>query len=229
MSDALAVRYLQNVLTLGPNDDAETIVRRRREYVHSTDVFVADLADDGAEQVDLGTVFMRQLLAIRRDFWTLQDVDLAGRLSALRNVNHVATATAATRLGQVAAQRDAIRQLPAQPGVHPAFVRSFAEVLIAPASDANQLREREHRFMRPEQNPNYEVSRRAIQGTAHLIRQHHPALFALEEAWLTELLEYNPIEETEHESANQVLGCAMLIGLGLTLLAILGIIGWIFR
>ena len=101
-------------------------------------------------------------------------------------------------------------------------------VLKTPA-EANRLREREYRWMRPPvDGGRYESARRAIQGTTRLIREQYPAVFGLEETWLTEVLEYNPVDEQKNETSDSALGCGFLIGIGLVIFTIYQIVSWIF-
>ena len=234
MNDSRESAYLQHVLALDPQSESEAILQRRRDFLQPADVVVAELAHDdlgGGELPggDLRTQMLHRLNGVRREFWSLPPELLERELSSLLSVAHPETTAAARRLRQVAGQRETIDRLLKEPSVHPAFVRSLAAVLVAPPAEANRLREREHRWMRPEQNPQFDTSRRAIQGTANFVRVNYPQVFLLEEAWLTELLEYNPVEETEDESGNTLFGFLMLAGLGATLFIIVAIIGLIFK
>ena len=220
--------YLQEVLALDPRTDAEAILRRRREFLQPPEVVLAELTEEDSADGDLRTRLLQRLGAVRQAFWRLDADELAERLSSLQRAAHAEIATAADRLRQVAAQREAILRLSTDPVLHPAFVKALREILIAPAAEANRLREREHRHMRPEQNEHYRSAWSAVQGTARVIRSRYPHVFALEEAWLTELIEYNPVEETADESANVRFGLAVLVGFVVTLAAIVGIVDWIF-
>lgn len=228
MTDDRDREYLQEVLALDPRSEAGTVLQKRREFLQPSDVVLARLSDGEHDAGDLRMRMLFRLANLRRKFWQLDGDDLERELSSLQNVAHAETVTAATRLQRVAAQRDDIRRLLADPAAHPALIQSLLEILIAPAVEANRLREYEHRCMRPEQNPQYESARRAVQGTAQVIRANYPEVYKLEEAWLIELIEYDPREETEDESANTVFGFVMLAGGGMTLFLLVAIVSWIF-
>ena len=228
MSDSRQRDYLRGVLALDPGSEAELILRRRREFLEPSDVIMAESVEDPSDDVDLRTRMRNRLNDLRRDFWNISDEQLAQRLPALQRVEHAETVAAAARLQQVAEHRQSLHRLYAEPGVQPAFVRALAEILIAPQAEANRLREREHRAMRPDQNKQYETAWRAAQTTARVIRSRYPQVFSLEEAWLTELIEYNPIKETENETANVIYGLMMLAGIGLTLYTSVRLVIWIF-
>lgn len=228
MNEAYQQDYLQKVLALDPRSMAEVILRQRREFLQLGDVFVAEFADDVGDDIDLRTRMLQRLNEVRREFWILDAKQLTLQLSCLQSVDHVETRTAAARLQQVAVHRDSIRTLLTEPNVHPSFAKALARILVASPAEANRLREAEHRWMRPEQNARFEVARRAVQGTAHFIQANYPGVFELEEAWLTELLDYDPREELVNESGNVLLGLLMLAGAGLTLFTVVGIVAWIF-
>jgi len=225
--------YLRQVLALDPRSEAEVIMRWRREFLQPTDVLTAELADEDpdnrqAAEQSFQTRILKQLGDLRQDFWTLDDDQLVGRLSTLRAVPHLETAAATKRLQQVSSQRAAIRELQADPAVHPAFVTALATILVAPQAEANRLRDRELSWMRPEQNEHYEASRRAIQGTVSVIQSRYPQLFNLEEGWLTEVLEYDPTDETENEPAASLFGFLILFGFGVTVYVLIKCVLWIF-
>ena len=228
MSETLQRDYLRQILALDPGTEAEAILGRRREFLEPSDVIMAESVEDESDDVDLRTRMRNRLNELRRDFWSISDDELAQRLPALQGVEHAETVAAAARLQQVAEHRQSLHRLHAEPGVQSAFVKALAEILIAPQAEANRLREREHRAMRPDQNKQYETAWRAAQSTARLIRSRYPTLFKLEEAWLNELLEYNPIEETENETANVIYGLMVLAGIGLTLYISVRLVIWIF-
>jgi hypothetical protein len=228
MAELRETAYLQQVLALDPRADAALLVLRRREYLRPAAIIAAEFADDCGNNDDIRAQTLKRLNSVRRAFWRLGDDELVRQLSMLEHVPFADVAVAATRLQEVGRQRKAFQRFAAEPDIHPAFTKALCEILIAPVGEANRLREREHRSMRPEQTEHYASARWAVQQTAHVIRTRYPELFALEEAWLTELLEYNPIDETKHESANTLFGLAVLGVLGVTLLLIVGIVSWIF-
>ena len=228
MNDARGLAYLQEVLALDPAESAAELLSRRREFLQPEEVVQAEFADGAEGTTDFRTRLLLQLAALRRDFWLFRPAELKRRIEALESANHPEIAPAAARLAQVAAQRDSLFQLRAVPAAHPAFVLAFSQILIAPNAEANRLREREQAAMRPEQNPQYEGARHAIQVTARMVAQYYPALFELEEGWLTELIEYNPVEETRDSNTNALLGLSLLVLVGGTLFTIVILLMWVF-
>jgi hypothetical protein len=95
-------------------------------------------------------------------------------------------------------------------------------------SEANRLREHEQRWMRPSTNEHYRGARNAIQSTVRVIRASYPGVYALEDAWLTEILEYNPEEEVENETTSAFLGCSFLLFVALMFYAMFLVVRWIF-
>jgi hypothetical protein len=228
MNDARQAAYLEQVLSLDPRTEAAEALRLRREFLQPTDVFQAELAggeDDGAASRSHAADRLRR---VRRAFWKLGDEELFRELDFLQSAPHVELATAADRLRRVATQREAIRRLSGESAAHPVFMKSFTNILVAPMAEANRLREWEHRCMRPEQNEHYESAQTGVQETARLIRRKYPDVFALEEAWLTELLEYNPLDETEDETAQGQLGLLVAGLFVFTVFIVIGIVAWIF-
>ena len=226
MNETLQRDYLQQVLVLDARSQAEEILRRRREFLQSEDVIVAALSGDDDDAADLRTRLLERLYEVRRDFWRIDVRELSWRLNALRSVSQAETAAAATRLQQVAAHHDAFRQLLAAPNLNQSFVQALAAILVASASEANRLREREHSRMRPERSPDFRAALLAIQGTVRFIQLNHPDVFEMEETWLTELLEYDPNQEVDGHVS--LFGLLMLAGCGLTLLTNIVIVVWVF-
>lgn len=217
MTESRDTLYLREVLALDPVAEAARILRLRHNYRERSTAVVAEsiLADE-----DLRTRSVRILNTARRDFWTLSEEALAHQLAIVQNAGPPETVAAATRLGRVAAERASLAQLRSTPEAHPAFVEKLSQVLLSPISEANQLREREKRWMQPSANPNYRAARSSIQSTVRVIRSRFPRLFMLEEAWLTELLEYDPDEEVEDKQAQDLLAVCY-VGAFLLLLFVL--------
>lgn len=224
MTETRTREYLQQVLTLDPQGDAADIVRLRRNYLAGADWIEADLADD----VDPRTQSLLQLNKVRQSFWRLPVNDLIAQLNVLVRSPYPDVVSAALRLAQVAQQRDALRALGQHPHVHPEFIKALAVIFVAPPAEANRLRERELSWMRPEQNQHFDTARRGVQGTANVIRTTFPGVFALESAWLTEILEYRPSDEMLNQDSNWLFGVgAMMLCVG-TIAAIVLIIKGIF-
>jgi hypothetical protein len=228
MSDSRGRAFLQKALALDPTESAPELLAARREFLHPDEVVQAEFAGGTLGTSDFRTRQLLQLATVRRNFWTFHAWELKRRLEDLQAANHPEIAPAVARLTQVATQRETLFQLHKVPAAHPAFVLALSQILIAPAAEANRLRERELSYMRPEQNPQYEGARQAVQVTARMIAQYYPALFELEEGWLTEILEYNPKEETRDSDSNAILGLSVLaLGAG-TVVAFIMILMWVF-
>lgn len=227
MDEAAIATYLREVLALDPRDDAEQILAIRHSFLRPDGVVSAVLADD-SEPDDVRSRLLARLNAIRRDFWQLSDAELAQRLTALQQVSQPEIVAAAARLQQVAQLRGDLRALAADRETHPTFVRALGQILIAPAAEANSLREHEQSWMRPEQNPEFLTARYVIFRTLQRMRDQYPRLFALEEAWLTELLQFDPIEETENHAALTVAGLAIIVSALVALVACVILVARIF-
>ncbi|MEQ8785232.1 MAG: hypothetical protein RIC55_03000 [Pirellulaceae bacterium] len=228
MSESGREAYLQHVLSLDARTEPEAALQMRREHLQPAGVIQAELAEGDDDDAAPRARMLVRLQNVRRDFWRLGDETLSRELAALQNAAHVDVATAAARLRQAADQRQAVKDLTAEAAAHPVFMKALTEILVAPASEANRLREREHRCMRPEQNEHYETARRGVQDTARLIRNKYPGVFALEEAWLSELLQYNPLDETEDEAGYMQVGLAAGGLFVLIVFVVIGIVAWIF-
>jgi hypothetical protein len=226
MSESREAAYLRQVLALDPNDDAVAMLRLRRDFLQPSDIVVAHVIDD--DDVDLRLRMLRILADVRLEFWTMPGDQLLRQLAALTSSGHAETAAAASRLQQVAVQRAALIKLRSDDRAHRAFVDTLTQVLLSTASEANRLREREQRWMRPSTNPNYNRARYAIQAAVRVIHANYPEVFALEEAWLSELLEYNPEAEVESQGMQQAFGIAVLALVVGTLLIMFAIVAWIF-
>ena len=201
MSDSRESRYLENVLALDPQDDAAQILQLRREFVQPAEVVMAEIAyDDGTT---LRARMQRRINELRQEFWRLDDAALQSRLEVIERAAGPETAIAAARLREVAQQRHDLQKLRNHHWSDDRFVDILMQIVIATPAEANRLREREYRWMRPPvDGGRYESARRAIQGTTRLIREQYPAVFGLEETWLTEVLEYNPVDEQKHETSD---------------------------
>jgi hypothetical protein len=226
MVESRETLYLRQVLALVPHDEAEAILRLRRDFLEPSDLVVAHVIDD--DDIDARSRMLRLLADVRLDFWTMPAEQLQRQLTALQRAGNAETAAAAARLQHVAAERPALLKLRADPHVHPAFIETLTRVFLSPAADANRLREREQRWMRPSTNTNYKRARHTIQATVRVIRASYPGVFALEEAWLSELLEYNPEEEVESEGRQQLFGCLLMVLVMLALFAMYAIVRGIF-
>ena len=225
--DSRASRYLQNVLALDPQDNAAGMLQLRRDFLEPAEIVMAETADDDGKT--FRTRMQRRVNELRRHFWRLENEDLHRRLEMLERAATPETAIAAARLKEVARQRDDLRKLRVHHWSDDRFVDILMKILIAPPVEANRLREREYRWMRtPVDSGRYESARLAIQGTTRLIRAQYPAIFELEETWLTEILEYNPVDEQKNETSDTVLGCGVLLGIALVIFTIYQIVTWIF-
>jgi hypothetical protein len=221
-----ATRYLGQVLELEPAQAAEEMLRLRREYLLPDGVVLAEL--NGGSDDDFRIQLLKRLQSIRSNFWRLDPGELTRQLDSLHNVQVPEIALAARRLRQVAGQIGALRQLRSDPGASGTFVRALTEVLIAPSAIANQIRDREQGWMRPEQNVHHAAARQAIAGTIHHIRSHYPGVYALEETWLNELATYNPEDEAIPEASNILFGIAFIGFAIVTIVSTVGIVKWIF-
>lgn len=228
MSDATASDYLARQFELDPLQDAALMLQRRRWRLDEGAVLLAEVVDQQREPVDDRTRLRQQLNKLRRDFWTLPAEELTHQLHTIRQAGFAETATAAAHLARVVKQRDAVRQIQTDQRLHPSFAQALARIVTAPAAEANQLREREHRWMRPEQNASWHKAQLAIQRSVRLIRTHYPGVYALEDAWFGELLQYNPAEEKDNDAVDSLVGLLMMFEFGLTIYLIYFIITWIF-
>lgn len=227
MSDARMLNYLRECLSLDPRSEAAAILAVRRGYLAPQEPLEAQLADDG-EPTDPRTQALEHLQSLRQRFWSAPVGELQRRLEALAKVPFADVATAAARLREVVAQRETLRQLQHDPRIHPAFMKALAEIVIAAPTKANRLREQQLRWMRPEQNPGFQSALTAMRNTAQLLQHSYPAVFALEEGWLTEILTYDPIEETLNVSAYNLLGLGMVVIAVVALVGTVQIVVWIF-
>lgn len=227
MVDDPRTAYLRRVLSLDPRDAADDIIAARNAFLRPDAVIVAATVHEDTLS-DRRDWLHTRLASIRRDFWQLSEEHLTQQLTWLLQSGQPEIVAPAARLGQVAQHRAAIAALIADPYAHPTFVKAFSQILVSSAAEANRLREREHGWMRPEQNLQYQAAKTSIQHTIQRIRQQHPQLFAIEEAWLSEMLQFNPSEETENHFAMAVLGAGMLLSVGFTILAMIALVLWIF-
>jgi hypothetical protein len=226
MSESRATAYLTRVLALAPDDDAAEMLRARAEYLSPDDPIVAVVAGESAE--DFRTRLLHRLHDLRRNFWQYDETELQWQLEQLQSIGSPDVAIAAQRLLLVAQQRSVLNQLRSDPSIHPAFVASLVEILVAPHTDANQIRDREQGWMRPERNPQHHAARLQIVAAVHAIRTRYPSVFALEESWLTELLAYNPEDEKEDEATNTTVGYG-LVGFAIIALFLLTMfVLWLF-
>jgi hypothetical protein len=226
MSETREAVYLRQVLALDPQSDAAEMLRLRRDYLQPSDVVMAHIIDD--DDVDLRLRMLRLLADVRLEFWTMPADHLLRQLAALTSSGHAETAAAATRLLQIAQQRASLIKLRSDTRAHRAFVDTLTQVLLSTASEANRQREREQRWMRPSTNANYKRARYAIQATVRVIQANYPEVFALEEAWLSELLEYNPEAEVESEGAQQAFGLLVFLLLGVMILLMYTVVRGVF-
>jgi hypothetical protein len=227
MSDPAGAAYLREVLDLDADDSAAEIIRRRSQFLRGEpSILEAEAATE--VQCDLETLLRRRLRTLRQQFWTLPAEDLSRQLDQLQQVKHPATATAARHLARVVPHREALALLRWHPEANQKFIEAFQRVLVAPAAEASAVREQQLCWMRPEQNPSYAHAQVAIHTTVRMIQRDSAELFALESGWLTELLQFNPTEEQENESANQAVGCGVLLMAVGTLALIQQMVRWIF-
>jgi hypothetical protein len=226
VSDVSPGDYLRQVLALDPSEDASEMLRQRQGYLEPDDVLVAAVADE--ESNAFRARVLARLEMVRQEFWRLKEADLQQHLGALQAVDLPEVVIAAQRLSQVAKERSALLQLREDRRVNPKFASTLAQILVSSVTTANLLREREHSWMRPEQNPQHAGARHAIVSSAHAIGAHYPGVFALEETWLNELLAYNPDEEREDESSNTLFGLATIAYAVVLLVVNIGIVQWIF-
>jgi len=160
---------------------------------------------------------LQRLLSFLRSTLSLNPNEHASDISA-----------SATRLQDVMAVRDKIMKLAREPFTSEHFFKEFCRTLVSSPSTANEIRESQLRWMRPENNPAYYNAMVAIKANAAGIRDHAPEIFELESNWLNEILEFDSNVELEDEGSNTLLGCALMITI-VFLLGALGKVGaWIF-
>ena len=227
MASAETREYLRTVLSLDVDVSADTIIRRRAEFLQGEPALLeAEAAGD--DDCELETIFRRRLRQLRGEFWNLPTEKLNQQLEQLQQVKHPPTVTAARHLARVAPHREALARLNSQPKANHVFLDALKRVLIAPAAEASAVREKQLGWMRPEQNAYHARARLAIQQTIKIIRRESPEVFELEANWLTELAQFNPVEEKENDLADQVVGVGLLVMAIGTIYVIYCIVLWIF-
>ncbi len=228
MADPLATSYLKEVLQLDPALDAKRIIARRRMFLDSSDVVVAAAVGSDGNDSDFRATMTARLNALRAEFWSLDDETLSRRLSQLRQVALPDIAASAARLEQVAALRPQVMRMRPGPALHPHFLDTFKRVLIAPPAEAAQLREAEYRFLCPDLNPDYVWAIQHVRKSVRWIRLNFPQVFQLEEAWLTELLEYRVVDE-EELSVSKIFLLTFLVAASVATIGLnIAMLQWIF-
>ena len=230
MNDDASLAYLRQVLAFDPRTEAAAIVRTRANFLslRESGIVVAESAENEGRAPSLQERMRQQLNELRDNFWQLPEAELLERLESVRRVGHAETASVAGRLIEVARLRPALRELRNHYGIEPAFVNTFVAILLAPAGEANRLREREHGWLRPTQNKHYQHARHKVQNSIRIIHARFPKLYQLEHSWLTELLEYNPYLEVKESNSRVAMnafgGVLFLVWIFLTF----KIVVWVF-
>ena len=200
---------LQSVLHLNPIHESQTILKKLSFYVDHPQVLPAEIVDQGHDELTLAQIKLNQL---RGRIWDLhfdQNELLAG-LEQLQQSGFAGISTTARKLQQVAQVRQEVVNL-RHKQISPLFFQAFCSVLIADGATANRIREAQQRHMRPERNEHYLSACNAIQSSVSMIRHSAPYAYRIEESWLNEILQYNPVEEQDSESQNQSFGCLFMI------------------
>lgn len=207
------------------NDAGQLLVRRRTflnpDLVIATSNEVAD-AEDRSQQ-------LAKLQMLRQQFWQLDESQLMGQLQQLSQVPHAEIVVESRRLLAVAQTRPLLAQLPGDPFVDTRFARILVGILLAPASEASRLRARDFSWMRPELNPHYQKAAQQMKLGASMIQQRYPAIFALEDAWLMEILEYNPVTETNDNASDSVFVLIFLVMFVAAIAGVIAIIRGLFQ
>ncbi|WP_153558030.1 hypothetical protein [Roseimaritima sediminicola] len=207
-------QYLQTMLRMQPTVEADAMLVRRRQYLASR-----ALADDEVLAVQLDDQSLRpqmlQALAeIRHHFWTLPAYQMHQDLKQLATARHPEVAAGAGRLIAVSEQREAFARLAQDEAVHPAFAESLQKIVVATPAQANRLRERQFGFIRPSRNPQYLQAQQAIQASIRRLMQAYPGIYALEQTWLNELVNYDPqwdiVRDGENNGFDTIAGLIVL-------------------
>lgn len=231
-------RYLLHQFDCDPTSETDWIFIRRQDFLARGNQVEADEADAGVVEAEMDdddglslpprTALRLQLNELRQYFWQMPIDQLQARLAGLQSCKLADISMAAARLQRVAEHRESLLRLPTDPGIHRSFSQSFLEIVIAPIGEAQVLKDQLHRWMRAEQNPHYEEARRHIQWSVHNLHEQFSNVFALEQQWLQELKEFDPVEETLGQGMRIFCGACILVLLLITVVGCVLALKWIF-
>jgi hypothetical protein len=208
LPDEHQVAFLRNMLAANPQDDARKILRQRAMYLENPDIVLAEVIDD--ESYDPRVRAQMMLNEVRDEFWTMDQQRLYFKLRLLSQSGFADIVAATRKLEALAAQRESLMGLPQSYVLDLNFYTAFCRVLTASPAEANQIREQQLRWMRPENNPAYLTANHAIKHTAGIICNLLPAVYQIEASWLNEILDFDPAHEMEDQSYHSMLGFGLL-------------------
>ncbi|QEG22787.1 hypothetical protein [Mariniblastus fucicola] len=215
--------FLRSTLVLNPNERANEILNERRKFVNFDGVIEADLVE--VDQDKLHEEMRAKLEAVRQSFWRQDSESLQSALNQLMACRIPAISAAATRLQSVLGKKDQLMQLTGESFTNDHFFKEFCRVLVSSPSEANEIREAQLRWMRPESNPeSYVNAIKSFKKNVYGIYEKAPEIYELESNWLNEILDFDSSLELEDEGSNMFLGCAFMITI-IVLIGALGIVG----
>lgn len=221
-SDDRVGAYLQRVLVMDASSDAAEMLRNRGAFLDGHDDYLF-------EPSELQRVEIAELLdQLRADFWQLAGRDLATQLSRITRSPFPDLVVMGEQLQRVAEVRGQLQTLSKDERLHPAFRKAILSTVIAKPTEANALREATFEHMRPYRNADYEVAYNSIQAGLRYIREHYRGVLKLESAWFRELRAYQPRWDLPDEGRDTSFGYAVMAVIGMTVIGIYSVIGWIF-
>ena len=222
MDERALATYMNDVLKLDPIGEAESIVAARAAFVDPSVIVALEASINPLDRQQERAAVRWHLQELRRVFWQIDDADLERRLTWLARKRLPETASQLERMRQAAAHRPAMRTLIAERQIPFSFLASFGNVLIAPAREANLWRERIFSAMRPERNIYYPQAQSVTKNAVLTIRSRFPYLYAMEDGWLNEILEFKDGDSTAMP-ADSFESMALLGVIGATLAAMIGV------
>ncbi len=171
--------YLREVLTPGflLAPDRPLAVRARRTR------------DEGSEpeceapppSLDQGEMSVR-VHRLQHDFFKLSDSELQAAIQELSAEPYPEYEHLLRRYGRLQGQRESLLKLKVNPKLDAAFVGRLLQILILPQAQASKLRSQINATL------GHRKTRKRLIRTVRQLKHHHPQIFQLEAAWLSDIL-----------------------------------------
>lgn len=206
-TDAECTQYLVRALQINPLQNANGLLKLRRQFHGILEDRVHDDSQDIRAQREEASTLLDQL---RENFWSMKPTELAEALAKIQVEPFPDLKSAVDRLRTLAEFRPLLAQLSRDKHFDGELFSSLKRVLILPPREAEGVRERTLKSL--DSRLKLKKARRMIA----LLQREAPEIFALEKAW------FNRLEAARQTSAGTVSAAANSDGSGFSL----GGLGW---
>lgn len=188
-TDAECNQYLVRALQINPLQNANGLLKLRRQFHGITEDRVRDDAKDIRAQREETATLLDQL---RENFWSMKPTELAQALANIQAGPFPDLKSAVDRLQTLAEFRPLLAQLSQDKHFDGELFSSLKRVLVLPPREAEGVREKTLKSL--DSRPKLKRTRRMIA----LLQREAPEVFALEKAW------FNRLDAAKQTSAGTV-------------------------